>query len=67
MGKLSERAFSLAKHLQGNGQPSEGYVILSCSQVGEDKVSLPELNKSTLVYSQAGQGPPGKPVSMILI
>ena len=33
-----------------------------------DKLSLPELNKGTSVYSQAeGQGPPGQPLSMIII
>ena len=31
----------------------KGYVNLSCSQVGGDKLSLPELNKGTLVSSQA--------------
>ena len=36
--------------------------------MGRDKLSLHELNKGTLVYSQAeGQGPPGKPLSMIII
>ena len=38
------------------------------SQVGRDKPSLHELNKDILVYSQAeGQGPPGKPQSMIIV
>ena len=38
------------------------------SQVGRDKSSLPELNKDSLVYGQAeGQGPPGKPLSIIII
>ena len=46
----------------------KGYVNLFYSQVGRDKLSLQELNKGTLVYSQAeGQGPPGKPLSMIAI
>ena len=43
-------------------------VNLFYSQVSRDKPSLQELNKGTLVYSQAeGQGPPGKPLSMIII
>ena len=38
------------------------------SQVGRDKPSLLELNKGTSVYSQAEkQGPPGKPLSKIII
>ena len=46
----------------------KGCVNLFCSQVGRDKLSLQELNKGTLVYSQAeGQGCPGKPLSMIII
>ena len=46
----------------------KGCVNLFYSQVGRDKLSLQELNKGTLVYSQAeGQGPPGKPLSMIII
>ena len=36
----------------------KAYVNLFYSQVGKDKLSLLELNKGTLVYSQAeGQGP----------
>jgi len=44
-------------------------VNLCYSQVGRNKLSLHELNKGTLVYSQAeGQGPPGnKPLSMLII
>ena len=52
------------------GMPSlqKGCVNLFYSQVGRDKLSLQELNKGTLVYSQAeGQDPPGKPLSMIII
>ena len=46
----------------------KGCVHLFYSQVGRDKLSLPQLNKGILVYSQAeGQGPPGKPLSMIII
>ena len=45
----------------------KGCVNLFYSQVGRDKL-FSELNKGTLVYSQAeGQGPPGKPLSMIII
>ena len=43
-------------------------VNLFYSQVGRDKPSLQELNKGTLAYSQAeARGPPGKPLSMIII
>ena len=36
--------------------------------MGKDKLSLCELNKDTLVYSQVEeQGPPGKPLSTIII
>ena len=43
-------------------------VSLFYSQVDKDKLSLHEPNKGTLVYSQQeGQGPPGKPLSMIII
>ena len=46
----------------------KGCVNLFYLQVGRDKLSLQELNKGTLVYSQAEkQGPPGKPLSMIII
>ena len=55
---ISKGMFSLQK----------GCVHLFYSQVGGDKLFLCELRKGTLVYSQAeGQGPPGKPLSMILI
>ena len=43
-------------------------VNLVYSQVGREKLSLHELNKGTLVYSQAeGQSPPGKPLCMITV
>ena len=43
----------------------KGFVNHFSSQVGRDKLSLPELKKGTLVYSQAeGQSPPGKSLSM---
>ena len=46
----------------------KGCVNLFYLQVGRDKLSLQELNKGTLVYSQAErQGPPSKPLSMIII
>ena len=32
----------------------KGYITLFYLQVGRDKLSLPELNKGTLVYSQGG-------------
>ena len=45
----------------------KGCVHLSHSQVDRD-LSVLQLNKGTLVYSQVeGQSPPGKPVSMIMI
>ena len=45
----------------------KGCISLFYSQ-GRDKISLHELNKGTSVYSQAeGQGPPGKPLSMIIM
>ena len=45
----------------------KGCVNLFCSQVGRDKL-FSELNKGTLVYSQAeGQDPPSKPLSIIII
>ena len=46
----------------------KGCVNLFFSQVGRDKLSLHKLNKGNVVYSPAeGQGPPGKPLSMIII
>ena len=42
-------------------------VNLFYSQVGRDKLSFPQLNKGILVYQAEGQGPPGKPLSMIII
>ena len=46
----------------------KGFVNCFYLQVGRDKLSLPELKKGTLVYSQAeGQGPPGKPLRMVII
>ena len=54
--------------LKGMSSLQKGCVTLFYSQVGKDKLSLQELNKGTLVYSQAeGQGPPGKAVIMIII
>lgn len=53
---------------KGMSSPQKGRVNLINSQVGRDKLSFQELNKGILVYSQAeGQGPPGKPLSMIII
>ena len=53
---------------KGMSKLQKGCVSLFYSQVGRDKLSLHELNKSTSVYSQAeGQGPPGKLLSMIII
>ena len=46
----------------------KGCVNLFYSQVGRYNISLQELNKGTLVYSQAeGQDLPGKPLSTIII
>ena len=53
---------------KGISSLQNGCVNLFDSQVGRNKLSLHQLNKGTLVYSQAeGQGPPGKPVCMIVI
>ena len=53
---------------KGMSSLQKGCVNLFCSQVGRSTLSLCELNKGTLVYRQAeGQGPPGKPLSMIII
>ena len=53
---------------KGKSSLQKGCVSLLCSQVGREKLSLREPNKGTLVYSQAeGQGPPGKPLSMIIM
>ena len=52
---------------KGMSMLQKGCINLFYSQ-GGDKQSLQELNKGTLVYSQAeGQGPPGKPLSLIII
>ena len=46
----------------------KGCANLFCSQVGRDRLPLQELNKGTLFHSHAeGQGPPGKPLTMIII
>ena len=53
---------------QGMGSLQKGCANLFYSQVGRSKLCLQKLNKGTLVYSQAeGQGPPGKPLSMIIM
>ena len=53
---------------KGMSSLQKGWVNLFYSQVSREKLSLQELNKGILVYSQAeGQGPPGKPLSMIII
>ena len=44
-GEESERVFSLAKHLPGNGQPWKGHVHLLFTQVGRVRLSPCELNK----------------------
>ena len=69
LGKQSKRAFSLAKNIsKGMDSFWKGCVNLFYAQVGREKLSLLELNKSTLVYSQAEvQVPPGNPLSMIII
>ena len=46
----------------------KGYINLFYSQVGREKLSLHQLKKGSLVYSQAvGQGSPGESLSMIKI
>ena len=48
---------------KGMASLGKGCVHLVYSQVGRDKLFLQELNKDTLVHSQAeGQGPPGSSV-----
>ena len=48
---------------KGMASLGKGCVHLIYSQVGRDKLFLQELNKDTLVHSQAeGQGPPGSSV-----
>ena len=70
MGKKSERVFGLAKLLQGSVQASKSVCLslLFTGGQGQRKLSLLELNKGTLVYSQTeGQGLLGKPLTMIII
>ena len=52
---------------KGMSSLQKGRVYLFYSQVGRDKLSFPQLNKGILVYQAEGQGPPGKPLSMIII
>ena len=53
---------------KGTDSFRKGCVNLFYSQVGREKLSLPKLNQGPLVYSQAEvQGPPGNPLSMIII
>ena len=71
-GRGSEEVVEGSSVLQniskGRSGLQKGCVNLFCSQVGRNTLSLCELNKGTLVYRQAeGQGPPGKPLSMIII
>ena len=67
-GEVKRKGLQSCKTSPKDVQPLEGVCYLLYSQVGRDKLSLHELNKSTLVYSQAeGQGPPGKALSMIII
>lgn len=41
---------------------------VACSQLDRDELLLHVLNRGTLVYSQTeGQGPPGKPLSIVII
>ena len=67
-GSPALQADSLLTGPPGKTSLQKGCINLFYSRVGRDKLSLLELNKGTLVYSQAeGQGPPGKPVCMIVI
>ena len=53
---------------KGMSSLQKGCVNIFDSQVGRDNLSLQELKKGILVYSQAeGQGPPSKTLSMIII
>ena len=52
---------------KGMSKLQKGCVSLFYSQVGRDKLSVHKMKKGTLVQSQAeGQGPPGKPLSIII-
>ena len=66
---IKVKGFSVLQNIyKGMASLWKRCVNLFYSQVGRDKLSLQELNKGTLVYSQAeGQFFPGKPVSMIII
>ena len=67
-GSKVKESSVLQNNSKGMASLQKGCVNLFYSQVGRDKLSLQELNKGTLVYSQAeGQFFPGKPVSMIII
>ena len=61
-----KRSSVLQNIFKGTGSLWKGYCsLLFIAGRGQ---SLPELNKGTLVYSQAeGQGPQGKPLHMIII
>ena len=63
------KAFSVLQSISRSmSSLQKGCVNLFYSQVGRDKISLQELNKDSLVYNQAeGQGPPGKPLRMVII
>ena len=66
VGKQSERVFNLEKHHLTSLW--KDYVNLFYSQVGRVRLSLFELSKGTLVYSQAEwQVLWGKPFCMIII
>ena len=67
-GSPALQADSLLTGPPGKTSLQKGCINLFYSRVGRDKLSLLELNKGTLVYSQAeGQGPPSKPLSMIIV
>jgi len=66
---IKVKGFSVLQNIyKGMASLWKRCVNLFYSQVGRDKLSLQELNKGTVVYIQAeGLGPPGKPLSMIII
>ena len=68
MGSKVKGSLILQNISKGMSSLQKRRVNLFYSQVGRNKLFLHELNKGTLVYCQTeGQGPPGKPFSMIII
>ena len=67
-GRKVKESSALQNCSKGMSRLQKGCIHLFYSQVGRNKLSIQELSKGTLVYSQADrQGSPGKPLSMIII